>query len=63
MLALRHVGGVSPRCAGLLRERARAFASSRLRGRPTLRFVSIRPPWVPRRLRRRLFFVWAIGGI
>ena len=37
--------------------RARAFASSRLRGRAARRLVSMRPPWVPRCLRRRFFFV------
>jgi hypothetical protein len=41
-----------------VRERARAFASSRLRGRER-RLVSIRPPWVPRCLRRLRFLVCA----
>src|SRR3954453_2547751 len=40
-------------------ERAWAFASARLRGRAR-REESIEPPWVPRGLRRRRFFFWAI---
>jgi len=55
--ALRHVGGASMRGLPFRRDRARALASSRLRGRPARRLVSILPPWVPRRLRRRFFFV------
>ena len=62
MTELRQVGGRSARAAGLRLERARAFASSRLRGRARRRLVSMRPPWVPRRLRRRFFLVWAIGS-
>src|SRR5215212_3043807 len=42
------------------RLRARDCASARLRGRPRAGRVSIRPPWVPRCLRRRFFFVLAI---
>ena len=61
--AWRQVGGASVFWAGLRRERARAFASSRLWGRPARRLVSIRPPWVPRCLRRRFFLVWAIWDL
>ena len=57
--AWRQVGGASVFGVGLRRERARDFASSRLCGRPVRRLVSIRPPWVPRCLRRRFFFVCA----
>src|SRR3954469_17715699 len=44
----------------LPRLRARDCASARLRGRPRAGRVSIRPPWVPRCLRRRFFLVCAI---
>jgi hypothetical protein len=60
LIELRQVGGLSVFGAALRPARARAFASSRLRGRPLRRFVSIRPPWVPRCLRLRFFRVWAI---
>ena len=63
MIALRQVGGVVGPLARWRLRRARdcapgACASARLRGRPR-RLVSIRPPWVPRCLRRRFFLVWA----
>jgi hypothetical protein len=61
VIELRQVGGASTFGADLRPERARAFASSRVRGRPTRRLASIRPPWVPRCLRRRFFLVWAMG--
>ena len=38
---------------------ARARASARLRALPRAGRRSIRPPWVPRCLRRRFFLVWA----
>jgi hypothetical protein len=64
VIALRQVGGASARAAGRLRPaRARALASSRLRGRAARRLLSMRPPWVPRCLRRRFFLVWAISAI
>src|SRR5690349_592346 len=58
---LAQVGGVStfgPRLV-LVRCRACAWASARLRGRAARRLASIRPPWVPRRLRRRFLLVCA----
>ena len=39
-----------------------AWASPRLRARPRAGRVSIRPPWVPRCLRRRFFLVCAIDS-
>src|ERR1700761_8749973 len=43
-------------------ERARARASSRVRSRlPRPPRGAIRPPRLPRRLRRRLFFGWSMG--
>src|SRR3954447_24267867 len=57
---LRQVGGRSSLAVGLRRERACAFASSRERGRLRRGLESTRPPWVPRRLRRRFLFVWAM---
>src|SRR6476661_721371 len=61
LIAPRQVGGRSTFLVFVVRcDRARAFASWRLRGR-AVRRVSIRPPWVPRCFRRRRFFVWAMG--
>src|SRR5262245_11571103 len=61
--ALDQLAGWGVRSPGFFLERlrARACASARLRARPRAGRVSIRPPWVPRCLRRRFFFVWAIG--
>src|SRR5215213_4458849 len=63
LIALDQLGGFGT--AGppffFVRVRACAFASDRLRARPRAGRVSIRPPWVPRCLRRRFFFVWAIA--
>jgi hypothetical protein len=58
MMALRQLGGRSTRGPRFLL-RARCCASARLRGRPR-RLVSIRPPWVPRCLRRLRFLVCAM---
>ena len=58
MMALRQLGGRSTRGARFLL-RARCCASARLRGRPR-RLLSIRPPWVPRCLRRLRFLVCAM---
>src|SRR6478609_10356496 len=60
MIELRQVGGRSTRATGLRLERARALASARLRGLERV-LVSMRPPWVPRRLRRRFFLVCAMA--
>ncbi len=58
--ALDQLAGWGVRSPGfffLPRLRARFWASARLLGRPRAGRVSIRPPWVPRCLRRRFFFV------
>src|SRR5215218_3424608 len=60
MKELRQVGGRSSLAVGRRLARACAFASSRVRGRLRRAFGSTRPPWVPRRLRRRFLFVWAM---
>src|SRR5512132_3926790 len=58
-IAPLQVGGPFPRGVRRL-DRARACASARLRGRARIR-VPMRPPWVPRCLRRRRFLVCAIS--
>jgi hypothetical protein len=59
--ALDQLGGSGTRGPALFdRLRARACASARFRARPRVGRLSILPPWVPRCLRRRFFFVWAI---
>ena len=61
VIELRQVGGWSTRATGLRLERAWAFASARLRGLERRVLVSMRPPWVPRCLRRRFFLVCAMA--
>src|SRR5581483_10552487 len=61
--AVDQLGGCGTRSPGFFffeRLRARCCASARLRARPRAGRVSMRPPCVPRCLRRRLFLVWAI---
>src|SRR5215213_7148331 len=60
---LRQVGGASPLVGTVRFDRARLFASSRLRGRPLRGLVSTRPPWVPRFLPLRRFFVSAMSEL